>query len=502
MKVQCPKCSTSYRLPKGKAPSGGFKVRCKNCGHVIDVAAGEPEAPAAESETRWFIAAGNEKQGPFASEEIERRLSAGEATPNTLVWRKGFKSWTRIADLEEFQEQFAAAGEGDDATQLMPLAGIGGEPSGAATGHEAPAAEGGEDAAGDHMVWQRRDTSVLFSLDDYKVRKRTQQTPAIQQPDSLIPVTSADLPAAAPAEAAKPAPKVGLISLDESEIRQVAESLARRKQQRRTLIIVVGGAALAAIVVVAVVLMMNRAPTPSPVPQAPTPVAGTATEPAPAAAPAPAPAPTPAATAEAPAAEAAEAAAPAAEGEKPAEVAKEAAEAEKPVEKAAETEPAPAPEKKTSTASRSSRRTRSETAPEPKPEPKPTAAAPNVVDANTLLAQYKGGKAGGDAKADGGDSGSGGADASNLPVQLSMSQVASVLRKKQGAVDNCVKSAGLPVPFRVNSRVVIDGSGSVASATAAGSGAAEACIIGVLRSVRFPKFKGDDMTVPFPFTVR
>ncbi|HOI09690.1 MAG TPA: hypothetical protein PK313_04345, partial [Myxococcota bacterium] len=87
-------------------------------------------------------------------------------------------------------------------------------------------------------------------------------------------------------------------------------------------------------------------------------------------------------------------------------------------------------------------------------------------------------------------------------AQLSMSQVASVLRKKQGAVDNCVKSAGLPLPFRVNSRVVIDGSGKVVSATAAGSGAAESCVEGVLRSVRFPQFKGDDMTVPFPFTVR
>ena len=145
MKVQCPKCSTSYRLPKGKAPSGDFKVRCKNCGHVIDVAAGEgAAAPEGEGEARWFLAAGTEKLGPFGLGEIERRLDAGEATPDTLVWRKGFKSWTRVADVEEFADRFApAAGAMEEPTQLMPLSGLG---AGDAADHAADVRElgGGE----------------------------------------------------------------------------------------------------------------------------------------------------------------------------------------------------------------------------------------------------------------------------------------------------------------------------------------------------------------------
>jgi hypothetical protein len=123
-----------------------------------------------------------------------------------------------------------------------------------------------------------------------------------------------------------------------------------------------------------------------------------------------------------------------------------------------------------------------------------------LVDANTLLAHYKGGKVTGDSHGDG--DGTGAPADSSLPAHLSMAQVASALRKKHGAVDSCVKSAGMPLPFRVNARVIINGSGRVTSASAPGSGAAESCVKGVLRSIRFPQFKGDDMTVPFPFTVR
>lgn len=103
------------------------------------------------------------------------------------------------------------------------------------------------------------------------------------------------------------------------------------------------------------------------------------------------------------------------------------------------------------------------------------------------------------------EDGGGGSDAasnSNLPAQLSMAQVAGEMRKKQTAIDTCVRKAGIATPCRISSRVVIDGSGKVVSAMAPGSGGAESCVEGVLRSIRFPAFKGDDMTVPFPFTVR
>lgn len=494
MKVQCPQCSTSYRLPKGKAPAGGFKVRCKNCGHVIDVAAGESDA--AEGEARWFVAVGNDKQGPLTLDEVTRRLDAGELASDTLVWRKGFKTWTRIAEVDEFQDRFeVAAGIGDEPTQLMPLAGVGAErPTGGMGGPSD--SEGGEPHGADGetseggtpepMVWQRRETSVLFSLDDYKVRKRTQQQPAIAQPETVIPVAST--PASGVAEPARPAAqKAGMISLDASEIRHVAEALARRKQQRRIALMVVVGVAVVAVVAAGAYLFVTRAPSPAEeVPAqvalapevAPAPVVVQTPEPAPAAEPAQeAPEPAPAAE---PAAEVAQEVAPA----EPAKPVQRPVATPRDPRKPREAAPAPTPAPAT--------------APEPKPAAKP--ASPTVVDANTLLAQYKGGKGGGDA-AKGGDGGSAAAD-SNLPAQLTMAQVASVLRRKQGAVDSCVKSNNVSLPARANTRVVIEGSGRVVSASSSGAGAADSCIEGVLRSVQFPKFKGDPMTVPFPFTVR
>lgn len=501
MKVQCPKCSTSYRLPKGKAPSGGFKVRCKNCGHVIDVAAGEGTEPAADDEVRWYLASGTEKQGPFGLDELERRLDAGEATPDTLVWRKGFKTWTRIADVEEFQERFApAAGLEEDATQLMPLGGGPTEdPASAAAPGEGD--DRGADAEADGgtvepMVWQRRETSVLFSLDDYKVRKRTQQTPAIKQADLVVPAAVA----ASSPEGAKAASKVGVISLDESEIRQVAESLARRRKQRRAVVIAIGGVALIAVVAVAAFLLVKEEPKPAP--EIAVPVAVAPVQPS---VPAPAPAPAP----EVPRPAVAEGAPAAPEAQGSAEVGEAGPEETQEAVASDEEAPAAEPGKKTAARTVATRKPRPAAAPATEPRPAPASAPKpepkkgdsNVVDANTLLAQYKGGKGSDGAKGDGGGEAAPSAD-SNLPAQLSMAQVASVLRKKQGAVESCVKTNGMPLPFRVSSRVVIDGSGKVVSASAAGAGAAQSCIEGALRSARFPRFKGDDMTVPFPFTVR
>ena len=117
MKVQCPKCSTSYRLPKGKAPAGGFKVRCKNCGHVINVASGGGEE-APESEAIWFVAIGTEKQGPLTVEEVNQRFESGALKADSLVWRKGFKAWLKAADVEEFADRFPADDQGD-AGQVM-----------------------------------------------------------------------------------------------------------------------------------------------------------------------------------------------------------------------------------------------------------------------------------------------------------------------------------------------------------------------------------------------
>jgi hypothetical protein len=89
-----------------------------------------------------------------------------------------------------------------------------------------------------------------------------------------------------------------------------------------------------------------------------------------------------------------------------------------------------------------------------------------------------------------------------LPAQLSAGQIKTALGGRQKAIADCVNKAGVATPARINARVVIDSSGKVTNATATGAGAAEACVVGVLRGTKFPQFRGDSMTVPFPYTIR
>jgi hypothetical protein len=137
----------------------------------------------------------------------------------------------------------------------------------------------------------------------------------------------------------------------------------------------------------------------------------------------------------------------------------------------------------------------------PAPTPAPARAAPASDDANALLAALSKGRedkakpgAAGAAVAAGGDEG--------LPVQLSSAEIQGILRKKQPALQQCVRSAGLPLPFRANPRITISSSGAVSSVNAAGTAGAQGCIEATLRSTSFRKFKGEDMTVPVPIAVQ
>lgn len=504
MKVQCPKCSSTYKLAKDRVPeAGSVKVKCKNCGNVIEVSAPhagteEPsgEAPAAAVvatpapvavspapspapaapavDVKWYLAAGNERQGPFSADEVREKIAALQVGLENLAWRKGFAGWTRLGDIDEFRG--AASAEAAEQTQLMNMNDVRGEaaeeaaPS--AAGHAESPGEAGAQGGSDAMLWQRKETSVLFSLDDYKTRKSTRSQPAIQPVEAPLPVKPIEAaPGTASGAAVKPAPaRVGVISLDEGEIKHVAEALARRKKQRRNLLIGVAAAAGAAVIAVAAILVVSRQPAPAPAP-APAPVAA-------APAPAPVPAPAPAVAAPAPAAAPVPAPAPVAKApEKGKDASKDARKPEKGKPEAAAAAPAPSP------------------APAAAP-----AKAPASDDANALLAALSKGR---EAPAKGGaPAAAAAATDESLPVQLSSAEIQATLRKKQAALQQCVRSAGLPLPFRANPRVTISGSGSVSSVNAAGTAGAQGCIEATLRSTSFRKFKGEDMTVPVPIAVQ
>ena len=41
--------------------------------------------------------------GPLAPSEIQARVTAGTATPDTLVWRTGMDAWAHLGDVPELQ---------------------------------------------------------------------------------------------------------------------------------------------------------------------------------------------------------------------------------------------------------------------------------------------------------------------------------------------------------------------------------------------------------------
>ena len=89
-----------------------------------------------------------------------------------------------------------------------------------------------------------------------------------------------------------------------------------------------------------------------------------------------------------------------------------------------------------------------------------------------------------------------------LPERISVSQVMAGFNAKKGAMADCVHGSGEPVPFSAKSTVEFEGSGRVVSVKIVGGGSAKGCLESVLRSVRFERFSGPNMRVPYTINVR
>ncbi len=469
MKVVCTNCKNSWELAKEEIPAGtaDFDVACGKCGSKVTVS--RQDSQSAGSKAQWFVAFGRDRKGPFDEATVRKMIADGEIAPNGFVWKQGFDNWKKASEVPEFASSFQqGAGSGD---------------------------------AG--MVWQRRETSVLFSLDDYKQRKATRSQGAIKESDVVDVRPLEDDPSKA--RKATPVTGAGMISFDEAEVQRVADAIARKKKTKRSVMVmvIVGGVLLLAVaaglVVVKymldkdlqmklqvpppVVVVQQQAPAPAPAPE---PGQPTQAVPAPAVAEKQAPAPVePVAT------QAVEDGRPAGEdADARREDARKAAAARKGrPEKAAEKAPAQ-PERQEKVAEKQAEK------PVEKAKPAPVNTA---NDANALLAQLHKGKS------DDGDKkkGSGTAEGSSgLPDRLTVSQVSRGFGAKKAALDACVRDAGEPLPYKAQAKVEIEGSGRVVSAKLVGGGNAKGCLEGVLRSVTFDRFGGENMKVPYTISVK
>ena len=59
--------------------------------------------PSLPGSTLWYLGVDGQQVGPLAAAEVQARVSAGTATPETLVWRAGMGTWVRLDDVPDLQ---------------------------------------------------------------------------------------------------------------------------------------------------------------------------------------------------------------------------------------------------------------------------------------------------------------------------------------------------------------------------------------------------------------
>jgi len=476
MNVTCPGCGAIYRVPDERVAEGKkVKVKCKKCGFLVDVAGSSEQQTQAPTQPKevWYIAVGRERRGPYPQKDIVDMLEGGVIGPETFVWKKGMKDWARLGDVQELAGLLVKPKRKEE--QLLVA--------------EAPKpveelAKTEEQKKPEPMVWQRRETSVLFSLEDYKAKKRSRTEEAVIE---VQPVGAEQ----GPQLVRRPSEKIQVITFDEAEVKKVAEQLRAKKRRKTFVLVGLGIVGNIALVIVAAVIglkgveqkgsealqnegqMTKPAEVTEQVAVAPKPVVPPST------------------------------------GSQETKVEPRPAEPAQPVEPPQPLAPKESVDQKgKKTVGKKEEKQRvGPTVEKPAKPPEEKPAPQPQEDINALLAQLK--------EARGGGAGRGsqqkpeepkkpiGGTEESLPDQLSSGQIASVMQKGRARIASCLKNAGVPpgTTVVVKTKVEIEGSGRVVSVKVSGAQGAEECIEGVLTNLKFPRFKGANMVVPYPFTV-
>src|SRR5262245_22505640 len=129
MKIVCEACQAKYSISDDKVRGKAFKIRCKKCSHIIVVratgamdAVAEPAAappPAAApapsaAAAAWHIVVEGEQVGPLPDSDIRARLSRGEITGETYIWKEGLADWQKISAVPEFADAVGGSDGGYD----------------------------------------------------------------------------------------------------------------------------------------------------------------------------------------------------------------------------------------------------------------------------------------------------------------------------------------------------------------------------------------------------
>ncbi|MBL8915443.1 MAG: zinc-ribbon domain-containing protein [Archangium sp.] len=178
MNVSCDKCGKRYVISDDKvAGKTSVKIRCKQCQNLIQVtvtqAAGAQAAaagpapqqphtsrpssaggvvprqqpspweeestramPPMDTSAQWFAMLAGKQQGPFGVAELQKRVTAGELTLRTYLWKAGMGDWKRASDVPELSPIFAGVAMPAQVTHSKPP-----PPPRAATATKTPAVQ-------------------------------------------------------------------------------------------------------------------------------------------------------------------------------------------------------------------------------------------------------------------------------------------------------------------------------------------------------------------------
>lgn len=56
--------------------------------------------------TNYYLAIDGKRQGAFSHDVIAQKITNGEITEDTLIWKKGLKQWVKLCEIEDFQHLF------------------------------------------------------------------------------------------------------------------------------------------------------------------------------------------------------------------------------------------------------------------------------------------------------------------------------------------------------------------------------------------------------------
>jgi predicted Zn finger-like uncharacterized protein len=111
MKIVCDACGSKYSIDDSRVSGKTFKVRCKQCSHVIllrgapaPVTERVPEAEPVPEAGAWHVVLGETRVGPVAPAEVHRLRTTGKLGDGSLVWREGFDDWRALGTVDELRD--------------------------------------------------------------------------------------------------------------------------------------------------------------------------------------------------------------------------------------------------------------------------------------------------------------------------------------------------------------------------------------------------------------